>query len=119
MAWQKVFTKKGGVTKKHGLFRDADTGRFISKDDRKKLAARAYGAMSLRGKYGRAVDTLQFKTGLTEEQSQNAFKKFLSNYAGWLTGKNNSRPDVYAVARGFAQPAAERETEQIDRNLGY
>jgi hypothetical protein len=91
-------SRKGGVRKTGKVFRDATSGRFLSKEERRNLAARAYGAMNLRGKYGRAADTLMFKTDLSEEQSRTAFKRFMHSYGDWLLGKINARPDLYKVA---------------------
>ena len=84
---------------KRGRFHDAITGKFVSTEHRLNQARATYGAMNLKGKYGRAADSLALSTGLDEDRAQAVFKKFLHQYGDWVLGKAGNRPDLYLIAK--------------------
>lgn len=69
-----------------GRFRDMKTGRFVPKDFRKRIAARYYGAMNMKGRHEHAVSTVQFKYGLSEEDAKAAHKRSLLSSAKLALG---------------------------------
>ena len=75
-----------------GKFRDKKTGHYVPKNWKRRIAARYYGAMSLRGKHEHAVSSIQYKYGLSEDDASSAYKNWMKSFAQHVMGTLADEP---------------------------